>query len=64
MGKVVHTRLGKELIKEKRDAYGEIPDPREFLLGGNLGERNKQLLKSVKASDNERGLPGQAPAQL
>ena len=51
MGKVVHTRLGKELIKEKRDAYREVSEPTEYLLGENLGERNKQLLKSVIASN-------------
>lgn len=50
--KVVHSRLGKELIFEKRDAYGDLPEPSEYLLGDNLADRNKQLIKSVKASDS------------
>lgn len=50
--KVVNSRLGKELIKQKRDVYGDLPLPSEYLLGDNLGERNKQLMKSVRASDN------------
>ena len=50
--KVVHSRLGKELIKEKRDVYGDLPEPSEHLLGENLGEKNRQLLKSVRASDS------------
>ena len=43
--KVVHSLLGKELIKEKRDIYGELPEPTDFLLGDNLGEKNRELMK-------------------
>ena len=57
--KVVHSLLGKELIKEKRDIYGELPEPSDFLLGDNLGEKNRELMKSVRASENcmSSGLP-------
>ena len=50
--KVVHTTLGKELIQQKKDVYGEKPMLTEHLLGENLGDRNKQLLKSMRASDS------------
>lgn len=50
--KVVHSKLGKELIKERRDVYGDGPSTSEFLLGENLGEKNRQLMKSVRASDS------------
>ena len=48
--KVIHSRLGKELIKEKRDMYRDLPTLTEFLLGENLADKNKQLIKSVRAS--------------
>ena len=45
--KVVHSLLGKELIKEKRYIYGELPEPSDFLLGYNLGEKNRELVTEV-----------------
>ena len=50
--KVVYTPLGKELIKNKRDVYGDLPELTEHLLGENLGDKNKVLMKSLRASDN------------
>ena len=50
--KVVHSLLGKELIKEKRDICGELLEPSDFLLEYNLGEKNRELIKSVRASEN------------
>ena len=38
VGNLVHTKLGKELIKEKRDIHGKLPEPTEFLLGEHLGD--------------------------
>ena len=34
-----------------RDIHDDFPEPSEYLLGGNIGERNDELLKSVEASD-------------
>ena len=53
--KVVHSRLGKELIKKKRDLYGEILQPDKLMLGENLAERNRQLMKSVKVLKRSKG---------
>ena len=39
--KMVHSKLRKELIKEKRDLYGDVPQPDKLLLGENLAERNR-----------------------
>ena len=49
--KVVNNHLGKEVIKRKTDTYGEKELPTEHLLGEDLGERNKKVLKSACASD-------------
>ena len=38
VGKVVNSKLRMELIEEKRDVYGELAEPNEFLIGENLGE--------------------------
>ena len=51
--KVVNSALGKELIKMKREIYRELPELSELLLlGDNLGDKNKEHMKSVKASEN------------
>ena len=49
--KVVNTPLGKEIIKRKLDKYGEKELPTEHLLGEDLGERNKEVIKSARAAD-------------
>ena len=49
--KVVNNPLGKEVIKRKTDTYGEKEFPTEHLLREDLGERNKKVLKSARASD-------------
>lgn len=49
--KVVNTVLGKEVIKPKTDAYGEKELPTDLLLGDDLAEKNKKIIKSARASD-------------
>ena len=49
--KVVHSRLGKELIKEKRDVYSDLPEPSEHLLGEKIKPgREKPTVDEVGAS--------------
>ena len=49
--KVVNNPLGKDIITQKTDKYGEKELPTEHLLGENLGERNKKVIESARASD-------------
>lgn len=49
--KVVNSFLGKEVIKPKTDAYGEKELPTDNLLGEDLAEKNKKIIKSARASD-------------
>lgn len=49
--KVVNTPLGKEVIKKKADKYGEKELPTEHLLGENLGDKNKKVIRSARAAD-------------
>ena len=49
--KVVNHPLGKELIKRRKDVYGEYEEATEHLLGEDLADRNKKLMKSTRASD-------------
>lgn len=51
VNKVVNTPLGKDVVKKKTDKYGEKELPTEHLLGEDLGDRNKKVLKSARASD-------------
>ena len=44
--------MESQYVKEKRILYGDFPEPSEFLLADNLGERNKQLITSIQVSDN------------
>ena len=48
---VVTTVLGKEIVKTAEDIHGEPLPPNEYLLGGKLGDKNKEVIKSAKASD-------------
>ena len=48
---VLHTVLGKEIVKTAEDIHGEPLPPNEYLLGGKLGDKNKEVIKSAKASD-------------
>jgi len=50
----VYSVLGKELIKTT-DMKGDQLPSNEFLLGGKLGERNKEAMKSARATDNMLG---------
>ena len=52
VNKVVNTSLGKDIIKRKKDEFGDKPTPTKYLLGEDLGERNKVALKNARASDN------------
>ena len=52
VNKVVNTSLGKDIIKRKKDEFGDKPAPTKYLLGEDLGERNKVALKNARASDN------------
>ena len=47
--KLVNNPLGKEVIKKKTDPYDEKELPTEHLLGEDLRERNKKMLKSARA---------------
>ena len=49
--KVVNTHLGKEVIKPKLDTYGEKELSTDYLLGDDLADKNKKLIKSARASD-------------
>ena len=49
--KVLNNPLRKEVIKRKTDKYGDKELPTEHLLGEDLGERNKKVLKRIRASD-------------
>ena len=51
VGKVVNTTLGKEVIKRKTDKYGEKELPTEHLLGEDLADKNKKVIKVARASD-------------
>ena len=51
MLKVVNNPLSKELIKRKTNKYGDKELPIEHLLGEDLGERNKKVIKIARASD-------------
>ena len=50
--KVVNSRLGKDIIKLKKNTHGDKPEATEHLLGEDLAERNKLALKKARASDN------------
>ena len=48
---VVNSLLGKEIIRQEEDVHGDLLPVNEFLLGGRLGDKNKEVLKAARASD-------------